>query len=84
MGLPSLVATVHGLFTAGLAHSTRRVYKAGGNCYVEFCGRAGLEALPVTERILCLFTAHLYREGHGAGTVKCYLSAVRHMQIAAG
>jgi len=77
--LKGLVMTVHGLSAASLADSTERVYKLGGNRYMEFYRKMGLKALPVS-----LFAAYLYLEGLVAGSVKRYLSATRHLQIVAG
>lgn len=72
------------MFAAGLAHSTRRTYQTGERRYIRFCQEAGLTPFPAKEKSLILFAAHLYQEGLLAGTVKSYLSAVRHTQITLG
>ena len=76
--------TVQELFSAGVADSTQRVYKSGDKRYNNFCSMFGLTPYPVTESQLSYYVAHLYREGLSAGTVKSYLAAIRHSQIARG
>ena len=70
-------------FTLGLAPSTQRTYKSGKERYLKFCQLAGALPLPVCESILCHFCAYLANDGLCYRTIKVYLSAVRHMQIAA-
>ncbi len=79
-----LVPTVQELFSSGLAASTQRAYRSGSNRYLTFCTKFKVSPFPVCERSLSFFVAFLYGEGLMAGTVKCYLSAVRHTQIALG
>ena len=76
--------TVQELFLAGLADSTQKAYKSGERRYAEFCTRTGVTPFPTKETTLSAFVAHLYREGLAASTVKSYLAAVRHAQIALG
>ena len=77
-------STVQELFLAGLAPSTQRVYRSGSKRFLDFCTRFKLAPFPATERVLSFFVALLYREGLSGGTVKSYLSAVRHMHISMG
>ena len=84
MVVAQLAPVVQDLFTAGIAQSTQRTYRSGEKRYIHFCQRIGLGPFPATEQCLTLFAAHLFKEGLVAGTVKSYLSAVRHAQIAAG
>ena len=79
-----LAPVVQDLFAAGLAHSTQRTYQTGERRYIRFCQEAGLTPFPAKEKSLILFAAHLFQEGLLAGTVKSYLSAVRHTQITLG
>ena len=72
---------VSGLFGAGLAPSTARTYRSGYSRYLNFCERAHLTPLPASERVLCLFVAFLVEERVAHSTIKCYLSAVRHLHI---
>ena len=71
-------------FAMGLAASTLRTYSSGKTRFLKFCEQTGTRALPVCENILCCFRAHLANGGLKHRTIKVYLSAVRHMQIAAG
>ena len=70
-------------FTMGLASSTQRTYKSGKERYLKFCQLAGASPLPGGESILCRFCAYLANDGLCHRTIKVYLSAVRHMHIAA-
>ena len=76
--------TVQELFVAGLATSTQRVYRSGSSRYQKFCYQHDLQPYPVTESVLALFTASLFRQGLTAGTIKTYLSSVRYTQISLG
>ena len=51
---------------------------------MDFCSAAALQPFPATEQILSAFVAFLFKEGLAAGTVKLYLAAVHHAQIARG
>ena len=67
-----------------MANSTQRVYKSGDKRYNEFCSNFCLTLYPVMETKLLYFVAYLFKDGLSAGTVKSYLAAVRHSQIARG
>ena len=82
LDVKELERAVRRFFTKGLAQSTQRTYKSGKNRYIKFCQGAALSSLPVTEQGLCSFTAHLALHGLKYLTIKVYLSAVRHLQIA--
>ena len=76
-----LEQAVSDLFGAGLAPLTSRTYGSGYSRYLNFCERAHLTPLPASERGLCLFAAFLVEERVTHSTIKCYLSAVRHLHI---
>ena len=84
LDIASLDQIVHSLYQLGLAQSTQRTYAAGKNCYLDFCNNYGLTPLPVTEKQLCYFVAHLKQGKLRHQTVKSYLLAIRHMQISHG
>ena len=71
-----------------LAPSTRRSYSSGQRRFLEFCTTVGLlhqsgSPFPVFESTLELFVSHLsYTVSYC--TVKCYLAAVRSLQIDLG
>ena len=85
LDLTSLDATVQELFSAGIAPSTQKTYRSGSKRFIHFCEQYGIsEPFPVNEQVLVYFVASLYRGGLSGGTVKSYLAAVRHAQIALG
>ena len=69
-------------FTWSLAASTQQTYSSGKNRFIKFCQQAGVAPLPACENVLCWFCAHLANQNLKYRTIKVYLSAVRHMQIA--
>ena len=75
---------VRQLFSAGIANSTRKTYNSGSNRYNRFCNDFGLTPYPTSEDTLSYFVAFLFKEGLAPSSVKSYLSAVRHTQIALG
>ena len=82
LDLQKLEETVQFYFTKGLAQSTLRTYRSGKDRYLKFCSQAILNPLPVSEQVLCSFVSHLAQQGLKHRTIKVYLSAVRHLQIA--
>ncbi len=79
-----MVPTIQELFSSGVAPSTRRTYQSGSNRYVRFCSDYGVAPFPTSERNLSFFVGVLFRDGLSGSTIKGYLSAVRHSQIALG
>ena len=73
--------SVRGYFAKGLAKSTTKTYNAGKERYNRFCMQFKVSPLPVTEVKLCGFVSRLANEGLKHQSIKCYLSAVRHLQI---
>ena len=84
LDLTQLAPVVRGLFSAGLAESTRKTYKSGGAHYLRFCKQSALTPYPVSEDTLLLFIAHLHQARLAHGTVKSYLAAVPYEQIRRG
>ena len=72
---------IQSLYCQGLLGNTTRTYDSGKCRYLQFCWSAGL---PVSERTLCWFVAHLVNQNLHYSSVRTYLSAVRHLQISAG
>ena len=68
-------------FSKGIAASKQPTYKSGKN---QLCEKASVTPLPVCEKQLCSFVAHLANEGLKFRTIKVCLSAIRHLQIEAG
>ena len=84
MDLAQLEENVSHFLGQALAPATLRSYKSGQARYFQFCQDAGLQPLPLTEQVLCMFVAHLGTESLSHQTLKCYLSAIRHFSIMAG
>jgi hypothetical protein len=57
---------------------------AGKKKYLAFCQQASTTPLPVTEQKLVNFVAFAVNHGLKHQTIKCYLSAIRHLQIECG
>ena len=71
-------------FQAALAPSSQRTYKSAQYHYLNFCRSVHCPPLPLTEHLLCQFASQLANESLSHSTIKGYISAVRHLQIAAG
>ena len=70
-------------FQSALAPTSQRTY-ASAQRYVCFCISFGLTPLPVSEHQLCQFASHLANETLAHSTIKGYLLAICHLQIASG
>lgn len=68
-------------FSNGLAPSTQKTYGSGKKRYITFCTELGLSPVPASEQQLCRFAAKLAEEGLAPGTIKSYLSAIRHLHL---
>ena len=71
-------------FQSALAPSSQRTYASAQQRYWHFCHSFGLAALPVTEHQLCQFASYFANDSLTHATIKGYLSAIRHLQIASG
>ena len=71
-------------FELSLSSSTTRSYKSAQSRYLNFCSRFSLAPFPLSETLLCSFATFLAQEGLRYQSIKCYLSALRHAQIASG
>ena len=69
-------------FQRALASSTQRSYASAQSRYLAFCNQFLIPPLPVQEIHLCRFASFLASDNVSHSTIKCYLSALRHMQIA--
>ena len=77
--------SVQQFYAAGLAPSTKAVYKAGQQKFVKFCTEYNIkDVLPVSQELLCYYVSYLGREGLAFSTIKGYLSALRNLQITYG
>ena len=71
-------------FTKGIATSTKVTHKAGQSRYPQFCDASSVSPLPLSESTLLMYVSYLAESGLKHSTIKVYLSALRHMQIASG
>ena len=69
-------------FQRALANSTQQSYASAQSRYHTFCNQFLIPPLPVQEVHLCRFASFLANEEVSHSTIKCYLSALRHLQIA--
>lgn len=69
-------------FEAGLAPATRRTYQSGINSFIQFCTHISANPLAISQSTLCSYVAYLARRGMAYQTIKTYVAAVRHLQIA--
>ena len=75
-------AAVCALIDRGLARSTLASYETGKRRYLTFCKQFQFPPLPTNETTLLRFVAHLASSSLCYQTVRLYLCAVRHLQIA--
>lgn len=67
-----------------LAQSTRRSYNSAQRRYLSFCHADNVSPLPACQQSLCRYVTHLANEGLAHASIKCYLAAIRHLQIEKG
>ena len=71
-------------FAQSLSASSTRSYSSAQSRFIKFCHQFSLPPYPLNETLLCSFASFLAEEGLKLQTIKCYLSALRHAQIANG
>lgn len=84
LDVQALERAVSSYFTQGLASSTAKTYRSAQQRYSRFCMNHGLPPILLSEATLCMFVSSLALDGIKHSSIKCYISATRHMQIAAG
>ena len=68
----------------GLASTTRATYSAGWKKFINFCAGTHLISIPASEHTLLLFVTSMAASNISHGTIKVYLSAIRHMHVMSG
>jgi len=76
--------TVKFYFCNGLASTTQRSYNSAKKRYKAFCMQNSISPLPASEQLLSRFISHLANENLCHSTLKCYLSAIRHLHVQEG
>ena len=85
LDLTALAPSIQHYFDQGLAQSTLKTYNAAMKRFHAFCVKFKLlSPFPVSEYLLCGFAAFLADQGLAPQTAKCYLAAVRNMQLSLG
>ena len=84
LALARLDQLVQFYFKQALAPATARSYETAKKRYLIFCESVQLPSVPASEAVLLRFVAALAAEGLASGTIKCYLSGVRHLQLSLG
>ena len=83
LAVSPLEGVVQCLFSKGVAASTLTAYSSAHKRYLDFCSSFNISpSCPLSESSLCYFVAHLHTQGLKHQTIKCYLSGIRHTQIA--
>ena len=77
-------SAVQHYYSAALATSTKKTYKAAERRYLDFCNKFAITPLPTSEATLCYFTACLGQQGISHNTIKTYLSGIQQIQITHG
>ena len=57
-------SSVQALYGRGIAESTNKSYMSEKRRYLDFCRTANLPPLPLSERVMCPFVAHLAETGY--------------------
>ena len=81
MGISVLDGTIHSLTSRGLSPATSASYRSGVRRYLSFCVSYGLPPFPLSELVLCRFVAFLVLQNLSYGSIRLYLSALRHKQL---
>ena len=71
-------------YAHSLATSTSKSYSYAQSRYLTFCNSINVSPLPLSKHLVCLFVTHLADTDVSHQSIKCYLSALRHLQISSG
>ena len=83
MAIAHLEGIAQGLVLDSIAPSTQRAYTSAQASYSRFCQMLGVPTCPASEQVLLLYVADMsQRVCHG--TIRSYLSAVRHLHLSRG
>lgn len=80
LAIARLEGIAESLIADSLAENSWRAYSSAQASFQSFCHSLRMPALPAGEHLLLLYAAHLsQRVCHG--TVRSYMSAIRHLQV---
>ena len=78
-------AAVRILSHHSLAPSTHRTYQTGLRRFAQFCFAFNVsQPFPLSENVLCYFVAMLAYQGLAIQSIKTYVAAVKHENVASG
>ena len=72
------------LLSISLADSTKKMYSVGWNSFVQYCAKAKLTPLPLTEEALMHWASSTALNGCKHSTIKSYLAGIRSAAIMQG
>ena len=72
----AIVRELRELAQHSVPENTRRTYRTAYRRFQEWCKAHGLEPMPASEKVLCLYVGHLSTEGKRLSTVQHALSAI--------
>ncbi len=84
LAIPELVPAAQRYFSQSLSFSSTRSYRLAQSRYNRFCHQFSLAPFPPNELMRHCSATFLAQKGLRLQTIKCYLSALRHAQIANG
>ena len=79
LGIERLDTVVHQLVRQGVSENTHKAYATGKKRYLAFCTQLHRPPLPLQEDCICQFLHYFSYQA-----IRCYLSALRHLQIMSG
>lgn len=82
LDLSALYRSVERFFRNKIAPSTQLSYNSAKCRFLQFCTRAKVNPLPVSENLLCRYVMFLANDGLAPATIMVYLSAVQHLHLA--
>ena len=85
MAIPELDSLLGFYFEQGLSHSSHSSYKSGIKKFQGFCAAHNITSpFPISQSLLCYYITYLAKLSLSPATIKVYLSALRHSQVALG
>lgn len=64
-----------------LKPSTRKTYASVQLQFLVFCNKNRLKPLPAKESVIMMFISYLYEKGLKGSTIRCYMSALKHLHV---
>ena len=85
LAIPELDVLMGFYFEQGLSKSSHSTYKSGKNKFQEFCTTHNITSpFPISQSLLRYYITFLAKQKLAPSTIRVYVSALRHSQIALG